>query len=98
MTISDYTVEYPTLLDMPAASIRAYPPATVVAEKFHALVSLGLVNSRMKDYYDLWAILNSQPIEESELDEAIRATFARRETDIPAETPTGLTRNSQRTC
>jgi hypothetical protein len=76
---------------MPAASIRAYPPATVVAEKFHALVSLGLVNSRMKDYYDLWAILGSQSIDESELDKAIRATFARRETDIPAETPAGLT-------
>jgi hypothetical protein len=63
-----------------------------VAEKFHALVSLGLVNSRMKDYYDLWAILGSQSIDESELDKAIRATFARRETDIPAETPAGLTR------
>ena len=56
----DFTIEYPTLLDMPAASIRAYPPASVVAEKFHAIVTLGLVNSRMKDYYDLWAILNSQ--------------------------------------
>ncbi len=92
MTTRDYTIEYPTLLDMPAASIRAYPPATVVAEKFQALISLGLVNSRMKDYYDLWAILGSQLIEESELDEAIRATFERRETDVPAETPAGLTR------
>jgi len=92
ITIPDYAIEYPAHLGMPAASIRAYPPATVVAEKFHALVALGLVNSRMKDYYDLWALLNSQPIEESELDEAIRATFARRETEIPAETPAGLTR------
>ena len=92
MTTRDYTIEYPTLLDMPAASIRAYPPATVVAEKFQALISLGLVNSRMKDYYDLWAILGSQLIEESELDEAIRATFERRETDVPVETPAGLTK------
>lgn len=92
MTVADRSITYPTLLDMPVASIRAYPPATVVAEKFHTLVSLGLANSRMKDYYDLWALLNSQSIEEGELDEAIRATFARRETDIPAETPAGLTR------
>ncbi len=92
MTVADRSITYPTLLDMPVASIRAYPPATVVAEKFHALVSLGLANSRMKDYYDLWALLSSQSIEEGELDEAIRATFERRETDVPAETPAGLTR------
>ena len=72
------TIEYPTLLDMPAGRIRAYPPASVVAEKFHAIVTLGLVNSRMKDYYDLWAILNSLAIEEGELADAIAATFSRR--------------------
>ena len=75
---------------MPAVSFRAYPPASVVAEKFHAIVTLGLVNSRMKDYYDLWAILNSQAIEESELDDAIAATFSRRETEIPTIVPVGL--------
>jgi predicted nucleotidyltransferase component of viral defense system len=85
------TIEYPTLLDMPAISIRAYPPASVVAEKFHAIVTLGLVNSRMKDYYDLWAILNSQTIDENELADAIAATFSRRETEIPAIVPPGLT-------
>lgn len=92
ITTPDYAIEYPALLGMPAASIRAYPPATVVAEKFHALVALGLANSRMKDYYDLWAILGSQPIEDGELDEAIRATFERRETDVPSALPAGLTR------
>ncbi len=63
-TAPNYAVEYPSLLDMPAAHIRAYPPATVVAEKFHTIVALGLVNSRMKDYYDLWAILNTLSIAE----------------------------------
>lgn len=87
----DFTIEYPALLDMPAARIRAYPPASVVAEKFHAVVTLGLVNSRMKDYYDLWAILNSQPIDENELAGAIAATFSRRETEIPTTVPAGLT-------
>lgn len=87
----EFTIEYPTLLDMPAARIRAYPPASVVAEKFHAIVTLGLVNSRMKDYYDLWAILNSQRIDEDELAGAINATFSRRETEIPMTVPDGLT-------
>lgn len=86
----DLTIEYPTLLDMPAANIRAYPPASVVAEKFHAMVTLGLVNSRMKDYYDLWAILNSQPIDESDLADAVATTFSRRETEIPTTVPAGL--------
>ena len=87
----NFTIEYPTLLDMPAARIRAYPPASVVAEKFHAIVTLGLVNSRMKDYYDLWAILHSQPIAENELADAIAATFTRRKTQIPTSVPAGLT-------
>ena len=86
----DLTIEYPTLLDMPAANIRAYPPASVVAEKFHAIVTLGLVNSRMKDYYDLWAILNSQPIDENDLADAVATTFSRRETEIPTTVPAGL--------
>lgn len=86
----DFTIEYPMLLDMPAVSVRAYPPASVVAEKFHAIVALGLVNSRMKDYYDLWAILNSQPIEVSELADALAVTFSRRETAIPTTVPAGL--------
>jgi predicted nucleotidyltransferase component of viral defense system len=87
----DFTIEYPTLLDMPAARIRAYPPASVIAEKFHAIVTLGLVNSRMKDYYDLWAILSSQVLDESELADAIAATFSRRQTEMPTTVPAGLT-------
>lgn len=92
MTTPDYTVEYPSLLGMPAAHIRACPPATVVAEKFHAIVALGLVNSRMKDYYDLWAILKILSIAEKDVDDAVLRTFERRETDVPVGTPAGLTR------
>jgi predicted nucleotidyltransferase component of viral defense system len=92
MTVPNYAVEYPSLLDMPAAHIRAYPPATVVAEKFHAIVALGLANSRMKDYYDLWAILNTLSIAAKDIDDAILGTFERRETDVPAGAPAGLTR------
>ena len=90
LTDRNYTIDYPSLLDMPLATVRAYPPATVVAEKFQAIVALGLVNSRMKDYYDLWAIHNSQSIKVKELDAAIQATFECRGTDIPREIPIGL--------
>jgi hypothetical protein len=88
---SGFTIDYPSLLDMPSANIRAYPPATVIAEKFQAIVNLGLANGRMKDYYDLWAIPGAKAIEPAELDAAIRATFERRGTDIPGEPPVGLT-------
>lgn len=90
MTERDYSVEYPSLLEMPTANVRAYSPATVVAEKFQAIVALGLANSRMKDYYDLWAINNAQAIEPEALDAAIRATFERRDTAIPEKVPVGL--------
>ena len=46
-------VEYPTLLDFPPPVLQAYPRETVIAEKLEALTALGLLNSRMKDYYDL---------------------------------------------
>ena len=85
-----YTIDYPSLLDMPTANIRAYPPATVIAEKFHAIVTLGMANSRMKDYYDLWAIPNALVIDPSELDAAIGTTFERRRTAIPSTQPVGL--------
>jgi len=75
---------------MPSANIRAYPPATVMAEKLQAVVTLGLANSRMKDYYDLWAIPNAMVIDSAELDAAILATFERRNTAIPHEAPIGL--------
>ncbi len=48
-------IRYPTILDFPAPSIRAYPRETVVAEKFRAMVVLGIANSRMKDFFDLWS-------------------------------------------
>ena len=81
---------YPSLLQMDEAKVRAYPPATVIAEKFQAMVALGQINGRMKDYYDLWAIPRSLPVPDGALDEAIAATFARRGTAIPTEPPPGL--------
>ena len=83
-------LDYPTLLDLPAPNVRAYSPATVIAEKFQAMVALGVLNGRMKDYYDLWAIARALDIAADDLDAAIGATFERRQTAIPTERPPGL--------
>jgi hypothetical protein len=83
-------VEYPTLLDFPAPSLLACPKETVVAEKYQALVMLGLANSRMKDFFDLWAISRDCQFDGAILCRAIRATFERRETALPPETPVAL--------
>ena len=83
-------IDLPVLLDMPSPHLRAYPPETVIAEKFHAMVALGRANSRMKDYYDVWMLTSSFEIDPERLRRAIVATFARRSTVIPAEVPDGL--------
>ncbi|HDM09014.1 MAG: nucleotidyl transferase AbiEii/AbiGii toxin family protein [Deltaproteobacteria bacterium] len=75
---------------MPPPRIRAYPKETVVAEKLQAMVALGMVNSRMKDFYDIWIISKQFPFEGSVLTHAIRATFERRRTQIPKGIPTAL--------
>jgi predicted nucleotidyltransferase component of viral defense system len=83
-------IEYPGLLDLPTPRLRAYPKETVVAEKFQAMVRFGAVTSRMKDFYDLWAIATMFGFEGPVLAEAIRATFERRQTVLPEETPDAL--------
>lgn len=84
------TIEFPSLIGLPTATIRSYSPESVIAEKFQALVALGLVNGRMKDFYDLWAIPKAQTLRESDLAEAISATFKCRGTEIPRGRPDGL--------
>ena len=83
-------IDLPVLLDMPSPHLRAYPPETVIAEKFHAMVVLGRANSRMKDYYDVWMLTSAFEIEPERLRRAIAATFAGRSTVIPAVVPDGL--------
>lgn len=86
-----FEIEYGSLLDFPAASIRAYSPSTVIAEKFQAVVALGLANSRMKDLFDLWMLPRSVDIDVGDLAAALRGTFARRDTIVPVTSPIGLT-------
>ncbi len=85
-------LDYPVLLDMPAPRLRDYVMETVVAEKFQAIVELGMANSRMKDYFDLWVIRQECRIDRSRLARAISATFTRRSTEIPDQTPDGLSK------
>ena len=57
VTPAPQAIRYPVLLsDLPAPQLRAYPKYTVVAEKFHAVCLLGMTNTRMKDYFDLWVL------------------------------------------
>ena len=78
-------IEYPSLLDFPAPLLRAYPKETVVAEKLEALTALGLLNSRMKDFYDLAILPRMYPFEGECLVKAISATFRHRGTTIEAD-------------
>lgn len=91
VTPAPQSVCYPVLLnDMPPAQLRSYPAHTVVAEKFHAVCLLGMANTRMKDYFDLWVLLDNNCLETAELRRAIEATFARRQLPMPHSVPTGL--------
>lgn len=83
-------LEYPPLLDFPGPRLRAYPRATVVAEKLHAMVALGMSNSRMKDYFDVHALLQEGKLDVDMLARAIEATFQRRRTAVPDGVPVGL--------
>lgn len=92
ITPAPKTVTYPTLLgDLAAPSLRAYPVYTVIAEKLHAMVVLGMNNSRMKDFFDLAVIARTSELDGATLVSAIRATFARRNTSVPTSVPAALT-------
>lgn len=82
---------YPVLLDFPAPNVLVYPREAVVAEKFEAMVVLGDRNSRIKDFFDLHHLANRFEFDRATLVEAIRRTFAKRGTPIPAEDPIALT-------
>lgn len=92
VTPAALAVTYPVLLDdQPAPQLRAYPKYTVCAEKLQALCLLGMANTRLKDYFDLWLLLGEGTLDASQLARAIAATFARRGTALPAGWPVGLT-------
>ncbi len=83
--------ELPALLEFPPPRLRVYPRETVVAEKLEAMVTLGLLNSRMKDFYALTVLSRTFAFDGSLLQRAVRATFERRRTPLPTATPVALT-------
>lgn len=92
VTPSPLEVAFPTLLhDQPAPQVCVYPREAVIAEKFEALVSLGVPNTRLKDFYDLWMLAHHFSFEGRSLSAALRATFARRGVTLPLEAPIALT-------
>ncbi len=84
-------LEFPTLLSFPAPVIRTYPRETVVAEKFEAMVSLGMGNSRMKDFFDIYWLSRTFDFDAATLSNAVHATFERRETPLPDGLPVAFT-------
>ena len=83
--------EYPVLLkDFPAPRLRTYPVYTVISEKLHAIALLGMTNSRVKDYFDLWVMLDRESLNMNTLAQAISATFTRRGMTVPTDLPMGL--------
>ena len=85
VTPNPIEAKLPSLLDMPEPLLRVYPVYTVIAEKFQAMVDLGLANSRMKDFYDIQVIAHMMHLDGSVLLEAVKATFDRRETLFSTE-------------
>lgn len=83
-------VQLTSLLDFPAPRMRAYRPETSIAEKFHAIVVLGMANTRMKDFYDIDLLAANLSFDRATLRTAIEQTFLRRATPLPVDVPDGL--------
>jgi hypothetical protein len=84
-------IDFPTLLDFPAPHLKSYTRESVVAEKFEAMVKLGMFNSRMKDFFDLWSLSQNFSFDGTTLSDAIKTTFETRGTAVPNKAPVALT-------
>jgi predicted nucleotidyltransferase component of viral defense system len=76
------TVDYPALLDFPSPELQGYTPETMIAEKLDAMVKLGLASSRMKDFYDIWTIVNQFQIKPEKIAPVIKDVFQNRKTVV----------------
>ncbi len=91
ITPAPVETEIPSMLDLTPSKLMTYPRESVVAEKFEAMVSLGIANSRMKDFHDIQSLSREFSFEGVILSEAIRKTFAARGTQLPSGIPLALT-------
>jgi len=80
-------IEYPVILDFPKPKLKGYPAESVVSEKFEAMVKLGILNSRMKDFYDIWLVMRQFDFDGVQLLEALKRTFKNRKTSLPQRSP-----------
>ena len=80
-------IDYPVILDFPKPHLKGYPAEIVISEKFEAMVKLGLLNSRMKDFYAIWLMMRQFNFSGSNLAEALKRTFEHRKTDLPKAPP-----------
>jgi predicted nucleotidyltransferase component of viral defense system len=84
---SPLEADYPTLLDLPAPHLSGYTRESLIAEKFEAMLRYGELNSRLKDYYDIWLLSRTNEIDASSLLDAVRATLERRGTRVDSSPP-----------
>lgn len=92
VTIAPEEITYPTMLaPLPVPHLRAYPCALTVSEKFEAMVKLDTLNSRMKDFHDVWALSGAFAFDGATLQRAVSACFERRGTTWTSEIPRVLT-------
>jgi hypothetical protein len=91
VTPAPIDVNYPTILDFPAPILHGYPRETLIAEKFQAMVALGEINSRLKDFYDICTLAMQFDFAGEALQKAIEQTFKQRGTSLPADIPVALT-------
>ena len=84
-------LDYPSLLDLPRPRLRAYRPETSIAEKLHAMATLGMTNTRMRDFFDIHELARQREFDGAVLAAAIRDTFTRRRTALGSELPQALT-------
>jgi predicted nucleotidyltransferase component of viral defense system len=84
-------VSFPVLLPLDVPVLRAYPFEAVVAEKLHAMAVLGMANSRMKDFFDVWILASTHTFDMERLVKSVKATFQRRATALPQRSPLALT-------
>lgn len=80
-------IYYPVILDFPKPHLNGYPQESVISEKFEAMIKLGLLNSRMKDFYDIWLMARQFEFNGANIASAIKKTFNNRKTDIPNKKP-----------
>jgi len=80
-------IDYPVILDFQKPHLRGYPQESVISEKFEAMITLGLLNSRMKDFYDIWLLMHQFDFKGINLSGALKKTFTHRKTELPERKP-----------